>query len=61
MKVSELNKDVEKYVLGARGLTFVHFSDIHARGDLWHRIVEYINDHSDTIAFGLHTGDFCGG
>ena len=61
MKVSELNKDVEKYILGAEGLTFVHFSDVHAREDLWNRIAEYINDYSDKIAFGLHTGDFCGG
>ncbi len=61
MGIVELNKDVEKYVLDAKGITFVHFSDIHAMENLWDRITEYINHYSDVICFGLHTGDFCGG
>lgn len=67
-----LNKDVEPYVIQAAGgrlgwyrdkykpLQFVHFSDIHARMELWNRMVEYVNCYSDNISFALHTGDYCG-
>lgn len=70
--ILSLNKDVEPYVVQAAGgrlghfrdpylpLQFVHFSDIHARMELWNRIVEYVNHYSDDIAFALHTGDYCG-
>ncbi len=66
------NKDMEPYVVQAAGgrlmyfkdpympLQFVHFGDLHARMELWNRIVEYINHYKDDIAFGLHTGDYCG-
>lgn len=56
-----MNQDVEQYVLKPSGIAFVHFSDIHARQDLWNRIVDYINHYADHIAFALHTGDYCGG
>ncbi len=55
------NRDVEPYVTGATGITFVHFSDIHAMPLLWDRIVQYIDHYADHIAFALHTGDYCGG
>lgn len=61
MGIIELNRDVAPYVKSASGITFVHFSDIHARPDLWDRIVEYINYYADTISFAIHTGDYCGG
>lgn len=60
MNIIELNKDVEEHVLNSSGVTFVHFSDIHARPKLWDRIVEYINNYPQ-ISFALHTGDYCGG
>lgn len=60
MGIIELNKDIEKYVLNASGITFVHFSDIHAMPDLWNRMVEYINHYADILSFALHTGDYCG-
>ena len=60
MNIIELNKDVEKHVLNSSGVTFVHFSDVHARPKLWDRIVEYINNYPQ-ISFALHTGDYCGG
>lgn len=71
--ILELNRDAEPYVIQAsatqtpllhRGkydpLTFVHFSDIHAVLELWNRLAEFVNHYKDTIAFGLHTGDYCG-
>ena len=61
MDIIPLNKDVEKYILKTSGITFVHFSDVHARHDLWDRIVEYANHYQDNIDFLLHTGDYCGG
>ena len=61
MSIIELNKDVEQYLFNTSGITFAHFSDIHARKDLWDRIVEYINHYEDCISFALHTGDYCGG
>ena len=61
MGIIELNKNVEQYTLNTSGITFVHFSDIHARPDLWDRVVEYINYYADNISFAIHTGDYCGG
>ena len=71
--ILETNRDVEPFVIQAAAtetpllhhcnfepLTFVHFSDVHAVQELWNRIVEYINYYRDYIAFGLHTGDYCG-
>lgn len=71
--ILELNRDAEPFVIQStasetpfmhRGkyepLTFVHFSDVHAVLELWNRITEYINHYKDYIAFGLHTGDYCG-
>ena len=42
-------------------LTFIHFSDIHAKPTLWQRLVEYMNKYADYIQFAIHTGDYCGG
>ena len=61
MGIIELNRDIAAYVHNTSGITFVHFSDIHARPDLWDRIVEYINYYADNISFAIHTGDYCGG
>ncbi|MBE6691050.1 MAG: metallophosphoesterase [Ruminococcaceae bacterium] len=61
MDIIELNRHKEQDLLDATGVTFVHFSDIHARKDLWDRIVTYINRYADRIDFALHTGDYCGG
>lgn len=68
-----LNRDAEPFVIQASAaetpflgrsvhepLQFVHFSDVHAVLELWNRMVHYINHYSDYIAFGLHTGDYCG-
>ena len=56
-----LNRDVEEYVTGATGVTFVHTADMHGMPGLWERMVDYINHYADKISFGLHTGDYCGG
>ncbi len=61
MSIIDLNKEKEQELLCATGVTFVHFSDIHARGDLWDRIVAYVNHYAEHIDFALHTGDYCGG
>lgn len=61
MGIIELNQDIAADVLQTSGITFVHASDMHARPDLWDRMVEYINHYADTIDFALHTGDYCGG
>lgn len=71
--VLELNRDVEPFLIQSTAfetplmhriryepLTFVHFSDVHAVLELWNRITEYINHYKEFIAFGLHTGDYCG-
>ncbi len=70
--ILSVNKDMEPYVIQAAGgrlgwfkdkyqpLQFVHFSDIHARMELWNRMVEYVNYYSEHISFALHTGDYCG-
>lgn len=74
--IIELNRDVEPLIIQAsatrtaffrkkfpdrfRPIQFVHFSDIHARLDLWNRVVEYVNYYHDYIDFALHTGDYCG-
>lgn len=71
--ILEQNRDMEPFVLQASAmetpflrrsvyepLQFVHFSDVHAVLELWNRIVRYINHYSGHIAFGLHTGDYCG-
>lgn len=75
--IIELNKDAEPLIIQAsatrtaffknkfddrfKPIQFVHFSDVHARLDMWNRVVEYINYYRDFIDFALHTGDFCGG
>lgn len=75
--IIELNRDVEPLILqGAatrtqffkpifedkyKPLQFVHSSDVHARLDLWNRMVEYVNYYKDYINFIIHTGDYCGG
>ena len=68
-----LNKDIEPFVIQAseglgrnfnditEPLTFTHFSDIHARQELWDRIIEYNNYYSEYLKFSIHTGDYCGG
>ena len=68
-----LNKDVEPFVIQASEglgrmftnktipLVFAHFSDVHTRQELWDRTLEYINNYSNYIKFGIHTGDYCGG
>lgn len=70
--VVELNKDVEPYVLQFgreisshtssentyKRATFLHFSDIHAKADLWNRICDYMNAYDDIIPFAVHTGDY---
>ena len=61
MNIIELNRDVEEYVLSAKGLCIVHSSDMHCKPVLWGRMTEYINHYAEKIAFGLHTGDYCGG
>lgn len=61
MSIIELNRNVEQHLLRTSGITFVHFSDIHARQELWDRVVAYMNHYQDKIAFALHTGDYCGG
>ena len=70
--IIELNRDMEPYVIqGSTSrpkpfkdayapLQFVHFSDLHKKLDNWNRIVEFINHYDKYIAFGLHSGDFCG-
>lgn len=74
--IIELNRDMESFIIQGsatrtwsfkskfedkyKPLQFVHFSDIHAVMDLWNRIVEFINYYEDYIAFGIHTGDYCG-
>lgn len=59
--IVELNKETEKYIQNASGITFVHASDMHAMPKLWDRMVEYVNYYSDKISFIVHTGDYCGG
>ncbi len=61
MNVIELNRDTERDVLALTGISFVHFSDVHAKPELWNRITEYIDHYKNVISFGLHTGDYCGG
>jgi len=70
--VAELNRDVEPFLIQAKQtrsvffrdrykpLQFLHFSDVHAVPEMWERIVEYMNHYQNFIAFGLHTGDYCG-
>ncbi len=70
--VAKLNRDMEPYVIQSvyprssrfedkfLPLQFVHFADIHWHLEHWNRIMEYINEYSDTIEFALHTGDYCG-
>ena len=71
--IISLNKDVEPFVIQAseglgqmftdktKPLVFTHFSDIHTNQELWNRIIEYNNNYSKYIKFGIHTGDYCGG
>lgn len=68
-----LNKDVEPFVIQASEglgrmfsnkttpLVFVHLSDVHTKQELWDRTLKYINNYSNYIKFGIHTGDYCGG
>ena len=69
--VVSLNKDVEPYVLqfgreisqqtvehSFNRLNFLFFSDIHAKGDLWERICDYMDEYSDIIPFAIHGGDY---
>ncbi|MBQ8552011.1 MAG: metallophosphoesterase [Clostridia bacterium] len=70
--VVELNMEMEPLVVQAstsrtrffadpyKPLTFVHFADIHAKPELWSRVVSYIDHYSNYISFGIHAGDYCG-
>ncbi len=70
--IVELNRDAEAFLIQAcagrpkpfhdayQPLQFVHFSDLHAKLELWNRMVEYINYYSDYISFAIHSGDYCG-
>lgn len=53
--------DPERFPEKYNVLQFVHTSDMHNQPELWDRMVKYINHYSDYIAFGIHTGDYCGG
>lgn len=59
-KVSRTRFFKEKFDDKFKPLQFVHSSDIHARLDLWNRMIEYVNYYHDYIDFVLHTGDYCG-
>ncbi len=61
MSIIEWNRHKEQALLAATGVTFVHFSDIHAMPQLWDRIMTYVNHYAAHIDFVLHTGDYCGG
>ena len=61
MGIIELNHQIAADVMQLSGITFVHASDMHARRDLWDRMVQFINHYADKITFALHTGDYCGG
>ena len=69
--VVSLNKDVEPFVLqlgreiseqtqnhSYKRLNFLFFSDIHANGDLWERVCDYMDEYSDIIPFAIHCGDY---
>lgn len=69
--VVALNKDVEPLVLQLKRqisnrtvthnfdrLNFIFFSDIHARGELWERVCDYMDEYSDIIPFAIHGGDY---
>lgn len=68
--IISLNKDVEPFVIQAlkgrpaefggdnKILSFIHFTDIHARTKLWNRVVEYVNYYEEYIDFAIHTGDY---
>ncbi len=75
--IIELNRDVETLIIQGsatrtkffnqkfddkfKPLQFVHSADVHARLDLWNRMIEYTNYYKDYIDFVIHTGDYCGG
>lgn len=54
-------QDPEKFPEKYKVLQFVHTADMHNQPELWDRMVKYINHYSEYIAFGIHTGDYCGG
>lgn len=74
--IIELNRYMEPYIIQGSAtrprffkskvedkfipLQFVHLSDIHARIEMWNRMVEYVNYYSEYIDFAIHTGDYCG-
>lgn len=67
--VVELNKDKDaliqqiKYgrptLLGTDHLlSFIHFSDVHAKLANWNRVLKFANAYADFFAFVIHTGDY---
>lgn len=73
--IIELNRDVEPLIIQGtatrtiffekkfgdkfKPLQFIHCSDVHARIEMWNRILEYVNYYSEYIEFIIHTGDYC--
>ena len=49
MGIIELNHQIAADVMQLSGITFVHASDMHARRDLWDRMVQFINHYADKI------------
>lgn len=41
-------------------ITFTHFSDIHAKQELWNRVAEFTNKYKKYINFAIMTGDYVG-
>lgn len=66
-----LNQDVEPLIVQAsvgrnkffedtyKPLQFIHVTDVHARVELWTRMIQYMDHYRDFIGFALHTGDYC--
>ena len=39
-------------------MSFIHFSDIHARQNNWNRVCKFGNAYKDYFSFIIHTGDY---